>query len=199
MQSLAERRSAQLKCINSFNSGSRIIITKGVHTFTKIFTNHAYKHIDFPKGDPPFLLSNCVHIQDLWVFYFVWLWLPVVWLLINKKKGNKMSTVIISNNWYTEYITPKSMVSSKYRTHPGRDGEHTLHWWWRKILGEHVRCSLQEMSLLAAFPILCLCSLNIIFYKTDCKKEKWKQTNKKRLHNTSAIGKQCFNFNFSLV
>ena len=41
MQSLAERRSAQLKCINSFNSGSRIIITKGVHTFTKIFTNHA--------------------------------------------------------------------------------------------------------------------------------------------------------------
>jgi len=30
-----------------------------------------YKHIDFPKGVPPLLLRNCVHVsvQDLWVFY----------------------------------------------------------------------------------------------------------------------------------
>lgn len=114
--------------------------------------------------------------------------------------------MIISNNWYTEYITPKSMVSSNCRTHPagmvntaciddgGSFSVNTSAVAWF--------CSLQEMSLLAAFPILCFCSLNINFIKQTVRKRN--ENKQKRLHNKSVIGKQCeiflfqFQFYFSL-
>ena len=49
-------------------------------------------------------------------------------------------------------------------------------------------CSLQEMSLLTVFPIICLSSLNISFIKQTVRKKNENKT--KRLHNKSVTGMQ---------